>query len=582
MRFLFTYLKRYKKTLLIALGLAVINQVFSLLDPQVFRLIIDNYATNYSNYTQHDFVWGVLGLIGLSILVALVSRTAKSFQDYFTNVTTQRVGTAMYADSVEHTFRLPFQIFEDRQSGEILQKMQKAKLDSQNVIQSFVNTVFLMVIGVSVVIGYAFYVHWLVGFIYVLITPIIIIATFLITRRVRAVQKTIVLESASLAGATTETLRNVELVKSLGIEGQEVKRLNDVNENILALEIKKVKLIRTMLFIQGTMINTVRAGIMFTLLFLMFRAQVSLGEFFVLFTYSFTVFAPLYDLGNVASQYQEAKASLEELQKILSIQAVPDIASPETLEKITSVAFDNVSFTYDDKDQKQTIIDISLSVETGETIAFVGPSGSGKTTLVKLLLGLYDPASGEISVADISLSKIDKKQYRKKIGLVSQDTQLFAGTIRQNLLFVKPEATDEECLLVLKQAAATNILERGSGGLETKIGEGGLKLSGGEKQRLAIARALLRQPELIIFDEATSSLDSITEKAITETIEKISQSKISSITVLIAHRLSTIAHANRIYVLEKGRIVETGDHHSLLAEKGLYAAMWREQQARSV
>ena len=196
--------------------------------------------------------------------------------------------------------------------------------------------------------------------------------------------------------------------------------------------------------------------------------------------------------------------------------------------------------------------------------------------MVKLLVGLYQPLSGKVLYNDLTSEQIDLDELREKIGFVTQDTQLFSGTIRENLLFVRPGATDEECMDVLQKAACQSLLARADKGLDTVIGEGGVKVSGGEKQRLSIARALLRQPDLLVFDEATSSLDSLTEEEITETIRDVSVFK-NHITILIAHRLSTIMHADRIFVLEKGQIVEAGKHDELLAEKGLYYAMWRQQ-----
>ncbi|HZG26169.1 MAG TPA: ATP-binding cassette domain-containing protein, partial [Chitinophagaceae bacterium] len=219
---------------------------------------------------------------------------------------------------------------------------------------------------------------------------------------------------------------------------------------------------------------------------------------------------------------------------------------------------------------------ISFDVKRGHTIAFVGPSGSGKTTLVKLLVGLYRPNEGEILYNGINGNDIDFDTLRTQIGFVTQDTQLFAGTIKENLLFVNPDSTDQDLHEVLEKAACFNLLARADKGIETLIGEGGIKVSGGEKQRLSIARALLRHPKLLIFDEATSALDSITEEEITSTIRAISSQR-EQITILIAHRLSTIMHADTIYVLEKGSIVETGTHETLLEEKGLYYAMWRQQ-----
>jgi ATP-binding cassette subfamily B protein len=202
--------------------------------------------------------------------------------------------------------------------------------------------------------------------------------------------------------------------------------------------------------------------------------------------------------------------------------------------------------------------------------------------LLKLLVGLYRPTSGKILLNGSSSDEIDFRTFRRRVGYVAQETQLFAGTIRENLLFVRPDATDAQCLVALDHAAAMPIVERGGKGLDTRIGESGIKISGGERQRLAIARALLRDPELVIFDEATSSLDSITEKSITETIRRIAELRPSLLTVLVAHRLSTVAHADRIYVLERGRLVEQGTHQELLAAGNLYAALWREQQGESI
>jgi ATP-binding cassette subfamily B protein len=222
------------------------------------------------------------------------------------------------------------------------------------------------------------------------------------------------------------------------------------------------------------------------------------------------------------------------------------------------------------------VSDISFGVQRRETIAFVGPSGAGKTTLVKLLVGLYQPQSGRILYNGVAGTDIDLDSLRERIGFVTQDTQLFSGTIRENLLFVNPTASDAECLVALRRAACDNLLARADRGLDTVIGEGGVKVSGGEKQRLSIARALLRKPHLLVFDEATSSLDSLTEEGIVATIRDVASSG-DTITVLIAHRLSTILHADRIYVLERGRIVETGRHDELVEAKGLYYAMWRQQ-----
>jgi ATP-binding cassette subfamily B protein len=252
-----------------------------------------------------------------------------------------------------------------------------------------------------------------------------------------------------------------------------------------------------------------------------------------------------------------------------------DPISPKPLNNIQTLSFKAVSFKHKSASHK-AINNISFDAKVGETIAFVGPSGSGKSTLMKLLVGLYRPLEGKILYNQLDETEIRFDDLRSQIGFVTQDTNLFSGTIRENLMFVNPAATESDLDDVLKKASCTQLLERAEKGLDTMIGEGGLKLSGGEKQRISIARALLRKPHLLIFDEATSALDSITEEEITNTIRDISSEK-GQITILIAHRLSTIMHADRIYVLEKGDVVETGSHELLLQEKGLYFAMWRQQ-----
>ncbi len=578
MKLLWSYLKNYKGLLAGSLILAAINQIFSLLDPQIFRIIIDKYANRATELSSTEFLQGVvLSLLGL-MAVAFVSRIAKSFQDYYTNVITQRLGAKLYNDSVTHSFSLPFAVFEDQRSGEFLSKLQTARSDSQKLIQLTINTLFFTLVGVVFVLVYSFIVHWSIGLVYTLMIPLLGVATFWITRKIRDSQTEIITETQSLAGSTTETLRNVELVKSLGLENQEIDRLNLTNEKILSLELKKVRMIRLYSFVQGTLMNGLRMALMLLMLWLIFSKQITLGEFFTLLFYSFFIFNPLAMIGDVATSYQETKASLEKLQEILDQKKEEHTENPVSLEKIKSIKFKDVSFSYQSANES-AVKNLELEINSGKTIAFVGPSGSGKSTAVKLIVGLYRPTSGKILYNETSGESIDLIALRNRIGLVAQETQLFSGTIRENLLFVSPDSTDQECLDALKSASALSLVERGDNGLDTKIGEGGLKLSGGEKQRLAIARALLRNPDILIFDEATSSLDSITEDQITQTIKQIEHQRPELIRILIAHRLSTITHADTIYVLEKGKLTDHGTHEELLKQNGLYSAMWRQQIA---
>lgn len=575
MKLLFNYLKGYWKLVALALGLAAVNQVFSLLDPYIFKHVIDDYVTKFDKHSKSEFFKGVGLLLTAAVGVAFISRVAKNFQDYYVNVITQRLGAQIYADGIRHSLELPYSVFEDQRSGETLGKLQKVRSDVERLISTFINVLFTSVVAIIFVAVYAINVHWIIAPVYFGTIPILGMLSSYLSKKVKKIQKIIVAETTALAGATTESLRNIELVKSLGLSQQEINRLNSTTDKILQLELKKVRYIRSLSFIQGTCVNLLRTAIMFMMLYLIFDKQISIGQFFTMFIYSFFIFGPLQELGNIINVYREAEVSLNNFQEILDIAPERKPDHPANLGTISKFSFNHVSFKHQTA-SGYAVSDISFETDKGQTVAFVGPSGSGKTTLVKLLVGLYRPLEGEIYYNNTGSKEVNLDELRAQIGLVTQDTQLFSGTIRENLLFVAPGATDEECLDVLKKAALNNLLARADKGLDSVIGEGGVKVSGGEKQRLSIARALLRKPSLLVFDEATSALDSLTEEEINETVRKVSEHK-EHITILIAHRLSTVMHADRIFVLEKGHIIESGKHEELLELRGLYYAMWRQQ-----
>ncbi len=581
MKILLTYLKPYKWHIILALGLAGINQTFSMFDPMIFGKLIDRFASHPkvaddgTLRNESTYVRGLGFMLFLLVGTAMVSRIAKAFQDYTVNVIIQKFGAKIFTDGLKHSMRLPYQEFEDQRSGETLSILTKVRSDTEKFIGYVINVLFGILVSVIFVSIYATRLHWSIMPIYMGGAFLIAIVTNLLSKKIKSIQKNIVKETTSLAGSTTESLRNIELVKSLGLTDQEVKRLNTNTYKILGLELRKVKNIRSLSFIQGTMVNFLRQVITFTLMWLLFREVLTVGQLISLQFYSFFIFGPLQEIGSIIISYREAEASMSNFHNLMLKQVEPKPLEPKQVGIIEELEFKNIAFKHQTA-QYKALDGISFNVKRGETIAFVGPSGAGKSTLVKLLVGLYRTQDGTIFYNGIDGHEIDFDELRNQIGFVTQDTQLFAGTIRENLTFVFPEATDDDVRDALHKASCDNLLSRAEKGLDTMIGEGGLKLSGGEKQRLSIARALLRHPHLLIFDEATSSLDSITEEEITNTIRRISAEK-EQITVMIAHRLSTIMHADRIYVLEKGQVVETGSHHQLLEEKGLYYAMWRQQ-----
>ncbi|MBD2701613.1 ABC transporter ATP-binding protein [Spirosoma sp. BT702] len=575
MQILWQYLKPYRGLALLALVLAGMAQVLALIDPIIFGKIIDEYATNPVPKPEPERVSGVLKLLAIAVGVAILSNLIKAFQEYVTRQVVQRFGTDIFNDGLKQTLRLSYQEFGDQSSGATLSILQKVRTDTEKFINSFVNVLFSSLVGMGFLIWYAITKHW--ALIPVFLIGVLILGglTGLLSREIKTTQRNINRETAMLSGVITESLRNIELIKSLGLTFPEIRRMKGLTAKIFELEMTKVKRVRLLTFWQSTTLNVLKQSVLFTLLWLIFRNVLRPGELISMQFISVSIFNPLQDLGNIILAYREAEAGLNSFGTLMAKPIERNPESPIEVGPIENLRFENVVFRH--KGANQNAIDgVTFEASLGDTIAFVGPSGSGKSTMVKLLVGLYRPVAGEIYYNDISTKDLRFNPMRRQIGFVTQDTHLFSGTIRENLLFVKPDATEAEMLNALDKAACDHLLARSEKGLDTPIGEGGLKMSGGEKQRLSIARALVREPRLLIFDEATSALDSLTEEEITDTVRSVSALK-SQITILIAHRLSTIMHATTIFVLEKGKIVEMGAHDALLAQKGLYYAMWRQQ-----
>ena len=576
MNLLFTYLKKHKLLLFFALLMSAINICFSLSDSIITGKLMQDCGVGIQKYKGNEigFISSIAFWLGLSLGAAMISRITKNFQDYFTNIVIQRTGAEMYTDGIKKSLDLPYEEFEDQRSGETLSKLTKVRIDSEKLITLSISLLFQTVVGFIFVITYVSQIDYRIAFIYLFTAPIIAIISSYLGKKIKTVSRSIVTQTNALAGSTTESLRNIELVKSLGLTYQEEKRLNLNTLKILQLELQKIRFIRSLSFIQGTTVHFLRTCVVFTLYYFLFGNKIIVGDLLTMVFFTFFIFGPLQELGSFIIALNETKVSMENFKELLE---APKEFRPKKAKKvgvIESLQFNEVSFKH--KTAKFAAVEnISFNIKKGETVAFVGPSGAGKTTLVKLLVGLYPPAKGNVKYNQIDSTEIDLLDLRKQLGFVTQDAQLFSGTIRENLLFVKPNATDEELMEVLQKASCNKLLERSENGLNATIGEGGIKVSGGEKQRLSIARAILRNPNLLIFDEATSALDSITEEEINETIRNISDK--NRITVLIAHRLSTIMHADTIFVLEQGKIIEQGKHDFLLDEKGLYYAMWRQQ-----
>lgn len=465
MKILLTYLKPYKWHVALALLLAGINQTFSMFDPMIFGKLLDQYASHPKigadglPRNEEAYIRGISSMLLLLVGTAMVSRIAKAFQDYTVNVIIQKFGAKIFTDGLKHSMRLPYQEFEDQRSGETLSILSKVRTDTEKFIGYVINVLFGIIVAVVFVSIYATRLHWSIMPIYLGGAGLIAGVTNLLSKKIKVIQKTIVKETTSLAGSTTESLRNIELVKSLGLTEQEVKRLNNNTYKILGLELRKVKNIRSLSFIQGTMVNFLRQVITFTLMWLMFKDVLTVGQLISLQFYSFFIFGPLQEIGSIIMSYREAEASLTNFHNLMLKKVEPKPLEPTLVGMVEELEFKNVTF----KHQTATynaLDGISFDVKKGETIAFVGPSGAGKSTLVKLLVGLYRTNQGSIEYNGINGNDMDFDELRNQIGFVTQDTQLFAGTIRENLTFVCPDATDADVLDALHKSSCDNLLAR--------------------------------------------------------------------------------------------------------------------------
>ncbi|TLV03881.1 ABC transporter ATP-binding protein [Dyadobacter luticola] len=575
MALLWKYLRPHSTLVFFALLLAGAAQLLTLIDPVIFGKIIDQYSTNKNHLSENELISGVTRWLLLALGIAVLARLSKAGQDYITRKAVARFGMYIFNDGLKQTLRLSFQEFEESRSGTTLSVLQKVKTDAERFINSFINVLFSSLVGVGFLVWYSINRNWLLVPVFFVGVLLLGSLTGLVSKRIKGIQRSINRQTDRQAGVITESLRNIELVKSLGLTFAEIRRLNALTLGIFELEMQKAKKVSFLSFLQGNMLNLLKQSILFILLWLIFRKVLSTGELIAMQFISTAIFTPLQELGNMIILYREADASLKTFDLLMQKPVEKRPENSIELGKLESLRFSHIVFRHKTAGYN-AIDDISFAVSLGQTIAFVGPSGSGKSTLVKLLVGLYTPVSGEIFFNETPATQIRYNPLRRQIGFVTQDTQLYAGTIRDNLLLVKPAATDEEIEEALRKASATALVAKASDGINTVLGENGMKLSGGEKQRLSIARALLRNPQLLIFDEATSALDSLTEEEITHTIREISTSR-QQMTILIAHRLSTVMHADTIFVLEKGKISESGSHDELLEQKGLYYSMWRQQ-----
>ena len=522
--------------------------------------------------------WLTIGIVSGSFLLASVAGYVRGWT---LNRVAQDVQHEIRTDTYEEmqTQRLGF--FDDHQTGEIMSVLNNDVNQLESFLSQDLQGGVRIVVTALVIAGITLYLHWQLALVTLLMVPALAYASYRFQQEIEPKYGEVRSSVGRLNARLENNIGGITVIKAFGREGYESDRVSEASDDYRSANwsaiTTRIKFFPTLIFITavGYGVTFAVGGYVFLFGgFGVFTLPLTVGTLVPFLLYSRRLMYPMRQFGQILNNYQYAYAAAERIVGLLRepdrIENRDDGVTLETVEG--AVAYEDVSFSYDGD---ETIIDdVSITVEPGETIGLVGPTGAGKTTLTKLLMRLYDPDEGRVRLDGYDVRELDLRSLRSHLGYVSQEPFLFGGTVRENVAYGQRDVTDEALRDALRKAGAWEFVQEFEDGLETTVGERGVKLSGGQRQRLAIARAILEDPSLLILDEATSHVDNETEVVVQQNVSDMVADRT---TFVIAHRLSTVRNADRIVVLDDGRVQEIGSHEDLLADDGLYADLWRVQ-----
>ena len=548
---------------------SLLIQVFGLITPLFTQLLLDRVVVQQSNLT--------LTAVGLGLLIFGWFQVAMTgLRQYLLDHTANRVDLSLIVGFINHTFRLPLGFFESRYVGDIIARVQENR-KIQRFLTGEALSIVLDLLTVFIYVGLMFWYSWKMALLALVIVPPFVILALVATPFLKRISREIFAAHAEETGYLIQSLTGIRTIKSMAVEQSVQWNWEDLFGKTIKKNFSGQVIGNRLQIFSATIETTIRTALLWFGAWLVIRNELTIGQLVAFNMLLSNVISPFKRLTVLWNELQEVIIAIERINDVIDTDLEEDLqdSNRSSLPPLRGqIRFDNVTFRYHPESKVNTLENLSFTVQPGQTVALVGRSGSGKTTISKLLLGLYLPTEGKIYIDGYDLANISLRSLREQVGVVDQDTFLFGGTIRENISISQPHADLETIIAAAQQAGAHEFIKDFPMGYETQIGEGGGMLSGGQRQRLAIARALLGNPPLLILDEATSSLDAESERIIQNNLNQILHNRT---TLVIAHRLSTVRNADLILVLDRGIVVESGTHEALMAKRGHYFYLNQQQ-----